>query len=247
MSTGAASSAGNVGNLTVPPPGLPGPTVSNAEAAAQLMNLGLYPGFQLNVINPAASPSMPQFYVPNVSSASATSGNQYQRSGGYQQAPALFGNSGYEEMQQMSSQSDYGKQNYGVLQTQGKPTATGGPGSGMALGNNDMSSKYGGGMKVPYDSKQFVPATGTPPPLGNMNYTPTATAPAHYGYPNYFPQVMNMNLMAAPAMPSNAQLPSDLLNQRNVNQNGKPPGGHSNVGKGMTQQQQYQYGGPWGS
>lgn len=55
---------------------------------------------------------------------------------------------GYDEMQQMSSQSDYGKQNYGVLQTQGKPTATGGPGSGMALGNNDMSSKYGGGMKV---------------------------------------------------------------------------------------------------
>lgn len=121
---------------------------------------------------------------------------------------------------------------------------------------------------MPYDSKQFVPATGTPPPLGNMNYTPTATAPAHYGYPNYFPQVMNMNLMAAPAMPSNAQLPStlplsllislgfygvnifcfldDLLNQRNVNQNGKPPGGHSNVGKNMAQQQ-YQYGGPWGS
>lgn len=67
MSTGAASSAGNVGNLTVPPPGLPGPTVSNAEAAAQLMNLGLYPGFQLNVINPAASPyGLPQFYVSDI-------------------------------------------------------------------------------------------------------------------------------------------------------------------------------------
>lgn len=74
-----------------------------------------------------------------------------------------------------------------------------------------------------------------------------------------------VNMMPGPAVPSNAPMTSkslladivgqiffyqatlldDLLNQRTVNQNGKPPGGPGGVGKGMNQQ--YQYGTPWGN
>jgi len=199
--------------------------VSNAEQAAQILSMaGMYQT-ALPFINPGAPPFLaPQFLVPNVSASAstATTGSQYQRNSGFPQAQ-MFNATGYEDLQQLASQ-DYGKSNYGGLSASNQTKTVSSGASGMAL---DGNKAYAGGLKG-YDTKQFVPATATPPPLGNMNFPApfqtTAATGAPYGYTNYMPPVnMNMNMMASPmaaALASNIQLSSDLLGSGAMTQRG---------------------------
>jgi hypothetical protein len=244
------SATGLATNLSVPPPGLPAPTASNAEQAAQILSMaGMYPTFPL--INTAPPFLAPQFLVPNVSAApTVTTGSQYQRTGGFPQAP-MFNATGYEDIQLPSQ--DFGKSNYGALSNSNQTKTVSSGTSGMPIGVNDNKG-YAGGLKG-YDTKSFV-ATGTPPSLGgNMNFagpfqSTTGTGAAAYGYPNYMPPI---NMMASPmaALASNVQLSNDLLGSGAMNQRGGGSGGvqnskssSSNVGK--PPQGQYQYPG-WGN